>query len=59
MEAAKRREEKRNEAFVPPTEPEPSTSKKIESVNAKVDIAALKDKIMKAKKKTKKTDFKL
>ncbi|XP_076273697.1 KRR1 small subunit processome component homolog dbe [Rhynchophorus ferrugineus] len=59
MEAAKRREEKRNEAFVQPTEPEPSTSKKSESVNTKVDIAALKEKINKAKKKTKRTDFKL
>ncbi|CAG9761898.1 unnamed protein product [Ceutorhynchus assimilis] len=56
VEAAKRREEKRNEAFIPPEEPQPSTSKA--STN-KIDIAALKEKIKKAQKKTKKTDFKL
>ncbi|XP_030762095.1 KRR1 small subunit processome component homolog [Sitophilus oryzae] len=58
-EAAKRREEKRNEAFIPPQEPGPSTSKKTDTVKTMVDIAALKEKIMKAKKKTKKTDFKI
>nr|XP_969842.1 PREDICTED: KRR1 small subunit processome component homolog [Tribolium castaneum] len=46
--AAKKREEKRNEAFVPPEEP--STSKQSPNVNTKVDIASLKEKIMKARK---------
>lgn len=58
-EAAKKREEKRNQAFIPPEEPGPSTSKKDQSASNKVDIAALKEKIMKAKKKSKKTNFKL
>ncbi|CAH0561147.1 unnamed protein product [Brassicogethes aeneus] len=47
-EAAKKREEKRNEAFIPPEEP--TTSKNKTNVDTKVDIAALKDKIMKARK---------
>ncbi|KAJ8984382.1 hypothetical protein NQ317_003530 [Molorchus minor] len=47
-EAAKRREERRNQAFVPPEEPSTSTGKA--NVNAPVDIAALKDKILKARK---------
>lgn len=50
-EAAKRREERRNQAFVPPQEdnfvPKPSTS------GATVDIVALKNKIKKAQKKQK------
>ncbi|KAJ8926427.1 hypothetical protein NQ314_021215 [Rhamnusium bicolor] len=49
-EAAKRREEKRNEAFIPPEEP--STSK-ITNVNTSVDVAALKQKILKARKGSK------
>lgn len=47
-EAAKKREERRNEAFVPPTEdtnPEPSTSK------TDIDIEGLKNKVKKAQKK--------
>ncbi|XP_060531596.1 KRR1 small subunit processome component homolog [Cylas formicarius] len=48
-EAAKRREEKRKEAFVPPEEPQ--VSKKNPSFSNKVDIAALKEKILKARKK--------
>ncbi|XP_019881612.1 KRR1 small subunit processome component homolog [Aethina tumida] len=47
-EAAKRREEKRNQAFIPPEEP--TTSKSTKNNDTKVDIAALKDKIMKARK---------
>lgn len=58
-EAAKKREERRNQAFIPPEEPKPSTSKPSTSSSTKVDIAALKEKIAKAKKKPKKTDFKL
>jgi ribosomal RNA assembly protein len=49
--AAKKREEKRNEAFIPPEEP--STSRQSSNVNSKVDIAALKEKIAKARKGTK------
>lgn len=58
-EAAKRREEKRNQAFVPPEEPGPSTSKSVDSNQTKVDIASLKEKIMKATKQTKNSKFKL
>lgn len=50
-EAAKRREEKRNEAFIPPEEP--STSKGNNSQNSGIDIAGLKEKITKARKNTK------
>lgn len=49
-EAAKKREEKRNEAFLPPEEP--STSIGIKS-NTAVDVASLKEKILKARKNTK------
>lgn len=49
-EAAKKREEKRNEAFIPPNEP--SSSKGIKSSNM-VDVSALKEKILKARKNTK------
>lgn len=45
-EAAKRRTEKRNEAFVPPEEP--ATSKK--NVDTGIDVSALKEKILKARK---------
>ncbi|KAL1509309.1 hypothetical protein ABEB36_004071 [Hypothenemus hampei] len=55
-EAAKLREERRNKAFVPPEEPQASTSK--QSANNKVDIAALKQKIIKIKKKSQ-SGFKL
>lgn len=48
-EAAKRRTEKRNEAFIPPEEP--STSKK--EVDTEIDVAALKEKILKARKGSK------
>lgn len=47
-EAAKRREGRRNEAFVPPEEP--STSKSNKKINSGVDVAALKEKILKARK---------
>lgn len=50
-EAAKRREEKRNEAFIPPEEP--TTSKKLDKGSNNVDLNALKEKILKAKKKSK------
>ncbi|XP_050300361.1 KRR1 small subunit processome component homolog [Anthonomus grandis grandis] len=58
-EAAKRREEKKSKAFIPPEEPQATSSKNQSSSNNKVDIAALKEKIMKAKKETKNTGFKL
>lgn len=47
-EAAKRREERRNEAFIPPEEP--STSKSNANVNSSINVAALKEKILKARK---------
>ncbi|XP_056631586.1 KRR1 small subunit processome component homolog [Diorhabda sublineata] len=50
-EAAKKREEKRNQAFIPPEEPIPSSSQP--SSSSKVDITALKEKIMKARKGSK------
>ncbi|XP_057662568.1 KRR1 small subunit processome component homolog [Diorhabda carinulata] len=50
-EAAKKREEKRNQAFIPPEEPIPSSSQPTSS--SKVDITALKEKIMKARKGSK------
>ncbi|XP_066141477.1 KRR1 small subunit processome component homolog [Euwallacea fornicatus] len=59
LEAAKRREARRNQAFVPPEEPQPSSSKQGSSSNTKVDIAALKQKILNAKKKPNKNTFKL
>ncbi|KAH1021994.1 hypothetical protein HUJ04_011470 [Dendroctonus ponderosae] len=58
-EASKRRDEKRSQAFVPPEEPHASTSKET-AASTKVDIAAIRAKIMKANKKAKaKTGFKL
>ncbi|XP_066253878.1 KRR1 small subunit processome component homolog [Euwallacea similis] len=59
VEAAKRREARRNQAFVPPEEPQPSSSKQTGSSNNKVDITALKQKILSAKKKPNKNSFKL
>ncbi|KAJ8945087.1 hypothetical protein NQ318_005267 [Aromia moschata] len=50
-EAAKKREERRNQAFIPPEEP--STSKKGTNNNNDVDISALKQKILKARKGSK------
>lgn len=50
-EAAKKREERRNEAFIPPEEP--STSKGSKNKKSGVDISALKEKILKARKNTK------
>lgn len=43
-EAAKRREEKRQEAFVPPEEPGPS---KVPTFKSNVDVYAIREKIMK------------
>lgn len=48
MEAAKRREEKRQQAFIPPEEP--STFNKPSTSNTPVDLEALKAKIKKAQK---------
>lgn len=50
-EAAKKREEKRNSAFIPPEET--SVSKTKSNTSTDIDINALKDKIMKARKTTK------
>lgn len=49
--AAKKREERRNEAFIPPEEP--GTSKGNKGRGSGVDVAALKEKILKARKNTK------
>lgn len=50
-EAAKKREDKRNQAFIPPEEPIPSSIQP--SSSNKVDVTALKEKIMKARKGSK------
>ncbi|ALC39599.1 dbe [Drosophila busckii] len=51
VEAAKKQSEKRNKDFVPPTE-EPTTSKR-KADDDKVDVSALKAKLVKANKKRK------
>ncbi|KAH8237866.1 hypothetical protein KR032_004472 [Drosophila birchii] len=50
-EAAKRQDERRNKDFVPPTEEKASTSQKDSSSSSKVDVKALKAKLLKANKK--------
>jgi len=52
-EAAKRQDERRNKDFVPPTEESASSSRKKEDAasTSKVDVKALKAKLIKANKK--------
>ncbi|XP_071055843.1 KRR1 small subunit processome component homolog [Onthophagus taurus] len=52
IEAAKKREERRQQAFIPPEENK-SSNNTVKNDKVKVDIAALKEKIMKAQKKKK------
>ncbi|XP_002003607.2 KRR1 small subunit processome component homolog [Drosophila mojavensis] len=50
-EAAKKQDERRNKDFVPPTEDTPGPSRKRAAKDNKVDVQALKAKLMKANKK--------
>ncbi|KAH8357027.1 KRR1 small subunit processome component homolog [Drosophila serrata] len=50
-EAAKRQDERRNKDFVPPTEEKASSSQKDSSSSSKVDVKALKAKLLKANRK--------
>ncbi|KAH8357496.1 hypothetical protein KR200_008662 [Drosophila serrata] len=52
-EAAKRQDERRNKDFVPPTEEKASSSQKDSSSSSKVDVKALKAKLLKANRKAK------
>lgn len=51
-EAAKRQDVRRNKDFVPPTEENASSSQKESSSSSKVDVKALKAKLLKANKKS-------